>query len=218
MINYGLIGNHDILHFLRKWWIMARVYHIFGGISEQELDGIVDESEFLTITGKKLLEKMGVETGRNVSIGKTTIQNLVNLYNAWKNPDRPFDREIELQIGKVEIPEDDAMLWNKAEELRESFKMRIRIRDYTKIGEEVNLGLGVSIGRSCEISERCEVDFFSTIHDRVFLGKAVLIGKDSDVESGSRLMDKVIIVPRAVVKKNCFVPEGIVFNENKKYQ
>lgn len=197
---------------------MPKIYHIFGGISEQELDGIVDESEFLTITGKKLLEKMGVETGRNVSIGKTTIQNLVNLYNAWKNPDHPINPEIELKIGKVEISENDVMLWDKAEKLRESYKMGIRIGDYTKIGEEVNLGPGVSIGRSCEISERCELDFFSTIHDRVFLGKAVLIGKDSDVESGSRLMDKVVIVPRTVVKKNCFIPEGIVFNENKKYQ
>ncbi len=50
MVNYGLIGNHDI-------------------------------SAFLTKVGKKLLEKMGVETGRNVSVGKTTIQNLFNLYN-----------------------------------------------------------------------------------------------------------------------------------------
>ena len=198
---------------------MPKIYHIFGGISEQELDGIVDESEFLTITGKKLIEKMGVETGRNVSIGKTTIQNLVNLYNAWKNPDRPLDPGIELIIGNhVNIPEDDVMLWNKAEKLRGSYKMGIKIGDYTKIGEEVNLGPGVSIGRSCEISQGCELDFFSTIHDRVFLGKAVLIGKDSDVESGSRLMDKVVIVPRTVVKKNCFIPEGIVFNENKKYQ
>ena len=198
---------------------MPKIYNIFGGISEQELDGIVDESEFLTITGKKLLEKMGVETGRKVSIGKTTIQNLVNLYNAWKNPDRPLDPGIELIIGNhVNIPEDDVMLWNKAEKLREAYKMGIKIGDYTKIGEEVNLGPGVSIGRSCEISQGCELDFFSTIQDRVFLGEAVLIGKDSDVESGSRLMGKVVIVPRTVVKKNCFIPEGIVFNENKKYQ
>jgi len=140
----------------------AKIYHIFGGISEHELDGIVDDSGFLTTTGKMLLEKMGVETGREVSSAKSTIQNLDNLYNSWKNPDRPLHPEIELQIGKVEIPKDDAMLWDKAEKLRGSYEMGIKIGDYTKIGEEVNLGVGVSIGRSCEISERCELEVFST--------------------------------------------------------
>src|SRR4030043_252635 len=75
--------------------------------------GYYVETPFLTITGKKLLEKMGVETGRKVSIGKTTIQNLVNLYNAWKNPDRPLDPGIELIIGNhVNIPDDDVILGN----------------------------------------------------------------------------------------------------------
>jgi len=96
--------------------------------------------------------------------------------------------------------------------------MGIKIGENTKIGEDVNLGLGVSIGKYCEISERCELNIFSTIHDRVYMGRAVFIGRDSDVESGSRLMDKVIIAPRNTVKKNSLIPEGSVFDKNKKYQ
>jgi NDP-sugar pyrophosphorylase family protein len=197
---------------------MAKVYHIFGGISEHELESILDKSGFLTIKGKKLLARMGVQTGIKVSIGKTTIQNLVNLYKAWKTPDHPIAPEIELLVGKLAVPEDDIFIWNKVEELKETYRMGIKIGEFSKIGEEVMIGLGVSIGRYCEVSERCELDLFATILDRVFLGKAVFIGKDSDVESGSRLMDRVVVAPRTVVKENSFIPEVFVFNENKKYQ
>jgi len=156
---------------------MAKVHHIFGGISEHELENILDKSGFLTIKGKKLLVRMGVETGIKVSIGKTTIQNLVNLYNAWKMPDHPIDPRIELLAGKLTVPEDDIFLWNKVEELKEFYRMGIKIGEGTQIGEEVNLGLGVSIGKSCEISEKSELALFSTIHDRVFLGKQSLLEK-----------------------------------------
>ena len=63
------------------------------------------------------------------------------------------------------------------------------------------MGLGFSIGENCEISADCELDMFSTIHDRVFFGKSVFIGKDADVKSGCKLMDRVIITPRSVVKQ-----------------
>ena len=198
---------------------MAKIYHIFGGISQHELKGILDEAGFLTIKGRKLLERIGVEIGERVSIGLSTIQNLVNLYNGWKTPERPIDPESELIIGKyLKIPEDDIFLWNKVEELKQTYKMGIKIARDTKIGDDVVLGLGVSIGKSCEISEKCELDLFSTIHDRVFLGKAVFIGKDSDIESGSQLMDRVTITPRSVVKENSIISKGTVFKENKKYQ
>jgi len=80
---------------------MGKVYHIFGGILEHELEGILDKSGFLTIKGRRLLGRIGVETGPKVAIGKSTIQNLVNLYNVWRRPARPIDLEIELLIGNL---------------------------------------------------------------------------------------------------------------------
>lgn len=198
---------------------MVRVYHIFGGISESELEGISDRFGFLTTIGKKLLERIGVETGAGVSIGRSTVQNLVSLYNAWKAPQHPLDPETEVIIGKcLQVPEDDVLLWNKVEELKQSYKMGIKIGRKTKIGNDVLLGLGVSIGEYCEISADCELDMFSTIHDRVILGKSVFIGKDSDVESGCKLKNRVIVSPRSVVKKNSIIKGGKVFKENTKYQ
>ena len=198
---------------------MVKVYHIFRGISQSELEGILHESGFLTTIGKKLLERIGVKTESGVSIGRGTVQNLVNLYNAWKAPEHPLDPETDLLVGKfLKVPEDDVLLWNKVEELRQSYRMGIKIGRDTKIGDDVLLGLGVSIGENCEISADCELDMFSTIQDRVFLGKSVFIGKDANVESGCRLMDRVIVTPRSVVKENSIIGEGNVFKGNKKYQ
>jgi acetyltransferase-like isoleucine patch superfamily enzyme len=196
-----------------------KVRHIFGGISESNLEGFLDETGFLTAAGKRSLENLGVKTGARVSIGRTTLRNLAEVYNAWRAPERPVDAKAELLIGReIDVPEDDLFLWDKLEQLRRSYKMRITIGDNTKIGAEVNIGLGVSIGSDCEISERCELDMFSTLHDGVFLGRGVFVGKDSDVESGSRLLDKAVIAPRCVVKKKSLIRPGAVFKENKKYQ
>lgn len=198
---------------------MVKVRHIFRGISQAELEGVFDEAGFLTPNGKKLLERIGVKTGAGVSIRPSTVQNLVNLHNAWKAPKQPLDPETEVIIGNcLRVPEDDVLLWNKVEELRKSYKMGIEIGRDTKIGDNVLLGLGVSIGEHCEISTDCELDIFSTVHDRVFLGKSVFVGKDSDVESGCKLMGRVTVSPRSVVKKNSIIKEGSVFKGNKKYQ
>jgi choline kinase len=61
---------------------MVKVHHIFGGISQSELEGVLDEAGFLTTIGKKLLERIGVKTGARVSIGESTVQKLVSLYNS----------------------------------------------------------------------------------------------------------------------------------------
>ncbi len=79
--------------------------------------------------------------------------------------------------------------------------MGIKIGEGTKIGENVRLGLGVSIGRYCDISDNCEWCIFSTVKDRVYLGKASFVGKDSDIESDSRVMSRAVIAPRNIVKK-----------------
>jgi acetyltransferase-like isoleucine patch superfamily enzyme len=198
---------------------MVKIYHLFGGISQFELENIIDEFGFITTDGKKLLERIGVKTEAGVSIGRSTLQNLVSLYNAWKSPGRSLDKETDLLVGKVlRVPEDDVLLWNKVEELRQSYKMGIKIGRNTKIGDDVLLGIGVSIGENCEISSNCELDMFSTIQDRVFLGKSVFTGKDSDVESGCRIMDRVTVSPRSVVKKNSIIKKNIMFKENIKYQ
>jgi NDP-sugar pyrophosphorylase family protein len=198
---------------------MAQIHHIFSGISEEELDGALSKSGVLTIKGHDLLRRMGVETGPKLSIGMTTIQNLVILYNEWKRPKTRVHPETELIIGNyIEIPEDDVYLYGKSNELTQFFKMGIKVGEGTKVGETVHIGLGVSIGRYCEISELCDLCIFSTLHDRVHLGKAVFVGKDSDVESGSRIMAKAVIGPRNIVKENSIIPEGSVFNENKKYR
>jgi len=198
---------------------MVKGRHIFGGISQHELEGILDGCGLLTANGKKLLERIGVHTEAGVSIGRSTIQNLVSLYNAWKAPEHPLDPETDLLVGKcLRVPEDDIFLWNKVEELRRSYRMGIKIGRQTKIANDVLLGLGVSIGNHCELSEGCELDMFSTIHDGVFFGKSVFIGKDSDVESGCRLIDRVIVAPRCVVIENSIIREDTVVKENKKYQ
>jgi len=198
---------------------MTEIHHIFKGIPEHELEGVLDQSGFLTIKGQDLLRRIGVETEAKVSIGKSTIQNLVSLYNEWKKPKTPLDPESELIIGKfLSIPEDDVYLQGKLDVLRKSYKMGIKIGEGTKVGEEVSLGLGVSIGRHCEISDLCELCIFSTIHDRVYIGKAAFIGKDCDIEAGSRVMAKAVIAPRNIVKENSVITEGIVFDENRKYR
>lgn len=198
---------------------MTEIRHIFGGISEYELDGVLDESGFLTTKGQELLRKIGVNTEAKVSIGKTTIKNLVSLYNDWKRPGTSIDSETELIIGKfLSIPEDDVYLQERWDALWHSFKMGIKVGEGTKIGEDVSLGLGVSIGRYCEISDLSELCSFCTIQDRVFLGKRSFVGKDSDIQSGSMLMPKAVIAPRNIVKENSFIPEGTVFNANMKYR
>jgi len=197
---------------------MAKIHHIFGGIAEHELDGILDESGFVTTQGQKLLRKIGVETEKKVSIGKTTIKNLFVLYNGWKTPKIPIDPETELIVGNfLKIPEDDTYLLKKWEILEQSFNMGIKIGEGTRIGEDVGLGLGVSVGRYCEVSDLCELCIFSTIHDRVYLGKSAHIGKDSDVKSGSRVMARAVVAERTIVKENSLIAEGIVFKDNKKY-
>jgi acetyltransferase-like isoleucine patch superfamily enzyme len=198
---------------------MTEIYHIFKGIPEHELEGVLDKSGFLTTKGQELLKRIGVETEAKVSVGMSTIQNLVNLYNEWKRPKAPLDPESEFIIGKfLGIPEDDVYLQEKLNVLTKSYRMGIKIGEGTRIGEEVSLGLGVSIGRYCEISDLCELCIFSTIHDRVSLGKAVFVGKDSDLEAGSRIMAKAVIAPRNIVKENSGITEGIVFDENRKYR
>ena len=198
---------------------MAKVYHIFGVIPEHEIDGMVDELGFLTAKGQRLLKKIGVETGPKVSIKKSTIRALVSLYNQWKRPNRQIDPETELIVGKfLGIPEEDIYLEERLDELRHSFRMGIKIGEGTIIGEDVMLGLGVTIGRFCEISDHCEICIFSTLHDKVHLGKSAFIGKDSDVESESRIMPKAVIAPRNIVKKKSLIAEGSVFNRGNKYQ
>ena len=198
---------------------MAKVYHIFGVIPEHEIDGMVDELGHLTAKGQKLLKRIGVETGPKVSINKSTIRALVDLYNQWKRPHRQIDSETELIVGKfLGIPEEDIYLEERLDELRHSFRMGIKIGEGTIIGEDVMLGLGVTIGRFCEISDHCEICIFSTLHDKVHLGKSAFIGKDSDVESESRIMPKAVIAPRNIVKKKSLIAEGSVFNRSNKYQ
>ena len=198
---------------------MAKVYHIFGVIPEHEIDGMVDELGYLTAKGQKLLKRIGVETGPKVSIKKSTIRALVSLYNQWKRPHRQIDSETELIVGKfLGIPEEDIYLEERLDELRQSFRMGIKIGEGTIIGEDVMLGLGVTIGRFCEISDNCEICIFSTLHDKVHLGKSAFVGKDSDVESESRIMPKAVIAPRNIVKKKSLIAEGTVFNRRHKYQ
>ena len=198
---------------------VAKVYHIFGVIPEDEIDGMVDEQGFITAKGQKLLKRIGVETGSKVSIKKSTIRVLVNLYNEWKRPRRRIDSETELIVGKfLGIPEEDIYLEERLGELRQSFKMGIKVGEGTRIGENVMLGLGVSIGKFCKISDNCEICIFSTIYDKVHLGKSAFVGKDSDVESESRIMSKAVIAPRNIVKKKSLIAEGSVFNRSNKYQ
>ena len=198
---------------------MAKVYHIFGVIPEHEIDGMVDKQGFITAKGQKLLKRIGVETGSKVSIKKSTIRSLINLYNEWKRPHRRIDSETELIVGKfLGIPEEDIYLEERLGELRQSFRMGIKIGDGTRIGDAVMLGLGVSIGRFCEISDNCEICIFSTLHDKVHLGKSAFVGKDSEIESESRIMPKAVIAPRNVVKKKSLIAEGSVFNRSNKYQ
>ena len=198
---------------------MAKVYHIFGVIPDHEIDGMVDELGYLTAKGQKLLKRIGVETGPKVSINKSTIRALVNLYNQWKRPHRQIDPETELIVRKfLGISEGDIYLEERLDELRHSFRMGIKIGEGTIIGEDVMLGLGVTIGRFCEISDHCEICIFSTLHDKVHLGKSAFIGKDSDVESESRIMPKAVIAPRNIVKKKSLIAEGSVFNRANKYQ
>ena len=198
---------------------VAKVYHIFGVIPEQEIDGMVDEQGFITANGQTLLKRIGVGTGSKVSIKKSTLRSLINLYNEWKRPHRRIDPEIELIVGKfLGTPEEDIYLEDRLDELRQSFRMGIKVGEGTRIGEDVMLGLGVSIGRFCEISDNCEICIFSTLHDKIHLGKSAFIGKDSDVESESRIMAKAVIAPRNIVKKKSLIAEGSVFNRNNKYQ
>ena len=198
---------------------MAKVYHIFGVIPEDEIDGMVDEQGFITAKGQKLLKRIGVETGSRVSIKKSTIKVLVNLYNEWKRPHRRIDSETELIVGKfLEIPEEDIYLEERLDELRQSFRMGIKVGEGTSIGEDVMLGVGVSIGKFCEISDYCEICIFSTIHDKVHLGKSAFVGRDSDIRSESRILPKAVIAPRNIVKKKSLIAEGSVFNRINKYQ
>jgi acetyltransferase-like isoleucine patch superfamily enzyme len=198
---------------------MAKVYHIFGVIPEHEIGGMVDEQGFVTPKGQKLLKRIGVETGPGVSINKSTIRALVRLYNEWKRPHRQIDSETELIVGKfLGIPEEDIYLEERLDELRHSFRMGIKIGEGTRIGDTVMLGLGVSIGKFCEISDNCEICIFSTLHDKVHLGKSAFIGKDSEIESESRIMPKAVIAPRNIVKKKSLIAEGSVFNRGNKYQ
>jgi len=71
--------------------IMAEIYPLFGVIPEHEIDGVVDEHGVITPKGRGLLKRIGVETESDVSIKKSTIRLLINLYNEWKRP-RPSDR------------------------------------------------------------------------------------------------------------------------------
>jgi acetyltransferase-like isoleucine patch superfamily enzyme len=176
--------------------------HQIERISEDELESILNQSGFVSAKGDHLLGKMGIIVGKKVKIGKRTIHNLVNWYNTWEQP-------------QSLIIKDNVQLWDKAEALIRSCKMGIEIGEGTKIGDEVSLGLGVSIGKECEIMDGCELCIFSTIGDRVYLGKAVLLGEGSDVESGSRILDRVIIAPRNVVRKDSFIPSGVIFDESK---
>ena len=198
---------------------VAKVYHIFGVIPEDEIDGMVDEQGFITVKGKKLLKRIGVETGSKVSIKKSTIKILVNLYNEWKRPHRRIDLETELIVGKfLGTPEEDTYLEERLDELRQSFRMGIKVGEGTSIGEDVMLGVGVSIGKFCEISDYCEICIFSTIRDKVHLGKSAFVGRDSDIRSESRILPKAVIAPRNIVKKKSLIAEGSVFNRSNKYQ
>lgn len=198
---------------------MAKIYHLFGVIPEHEIDGMVDALGYLTVKGQKLLKRIGVETGPKVSIKRSTIRSLVNLYNEWKRPHRQIDSETELIVGKfLGIPEEDTYLEERLDELRHSFRMGIKIGEGTIIGEDVMLGLGVTIGRFCEISDHCEICIFSTLHDKVHIGKSAFVGKDSDIESESRIMPKAVIAPRNIVRKKSLITEGSVYNRNNKYQ
>ena len=198
---------------------MAKVYHIFGVIPEDEIDGMVDEQGFITVKGKKLLKRIGVETGSKVSIKKSTIRVLVNLYNEWKRPRPRIDSETELIVGQfLGTPEEDVYLEDRLDELRQSFRMGIKVGEGTRIGEDVMLGVGVSIGKFCEISDYCEICIFSTIRDKVHWGKSAFVGKDSDIESESRILPKAVIAPRNIVKKKSLIAEGSVFNRSNKYQ
>jgi acetyltransferase-like isoleucine patch superfamily enzyme len=197
---------------------VAEIYRMFGVIPEDEIDGIADEQGVITIEGRKLLKRIGVETGSKVSIRKSTIRSLINLYNEWKRPHRRIDSETELIVGKfLGIPEEDIYLEDRLSELRHSFRMGIRIGGGTRIGEHVMLGLGVSIGKFCEVSDQCEICMFSTIHDNVYLGKSAFVGKDSEIESGSKIMPKAVIAPRNLVKEKSSIAEGSVFNQGNKY-
>jgi NDP-sugar pyrophosphorylase family protein len=197
---------------------VAEIHHIFGVIPEHEIDGMVDEQGVITIEGRKLLKRIGVETGSKVSIRKSTIRSLINLYNEWKRPHRRIDSETELIVGKfLGIPEEDIYLEDRLNELRHSFRMGIRIGGGSRIGEDVMLGLGVSIGKFCEVSDQCEICMFSTIHDNVYLGKSAFVGKDSEIESGSKIMPKAVIASRNLVKEKSSIAEGSVFNQGNKY-
>ena len=198
---------------------MAKVYHIFGVIPEDEIDGMVDEQGFITAKGQKLLKRIGVETGSKVLIKKSTIRVLVNLYNEWKRPRPRIDSETELIVGQfLGTPEEDVYLEDRLDELRQSFRMGIKVGEGTRIGEDVMLGVGVSIGKFCEISDYCEICIFSTIHDKVHLGKSAFVGRDSDIRSESRILPKAVIAPRNIVKKKSLIAEGSVFNRINKYQ
>jgi len=198
---------------------VAKVYHIFGVIPDHEIDGMVDELGYLTAKGQKLLKRIGVETGPKVSINKSTIRALVSLYNQWKRPHSQIDPETELIVGKfLGIPEEDIYLEERLDELRHSFRMGIKIGEGTIIGEDVMLGLGVTIGRFCEISDHCEICIFLHPSRQGPPRKSAFIGKDSDVESESRIMPKAVIAPRNIVKKKSLIAEGSVFNRGNKYQ
>lgn len=198
---------------------MADMTPIFGVIPEHEIDGIVDEQDFITPKGRELLKRIGVETGPKVSIKKSTIRSLIILYNQWRRPRPRTDPETELIVGKfLRIPEEDVYLEERMDELRRTFKMGIRISEGTRIGEDVMLGLGISIGKFCEVSDNCEICVFATIHDRVHLGKSVFVGRDSEIESESRIMSRAVIAPRNIIRKKSLIAEGSVFNQGNKYR
>ena len=179
---------------------------------------MVDEQGVITPKGRELLKRIGVERESNVSIRKSTLRLLINLYNEWKRPRPRIDTETELIVGKfLGIPEEDIHLEERLGELRHSFKMGIKIGEGTRIGEDVMLGLGVSIGKFCEVSDYCEICVFATVHDKVYLGKSAFVGKDSEIGSESRIMANATVAPRNIVKKKSIIAEGSVFNQGKKY-
>jgi UDP-3-O-[3-hydroxymyristoyl] glucosamine N-acyltransferase len=107
-------------------------------------------------------------------------------------------------------------LENRLSTSRHCIKLGIKIGEGTKIGKNVYLGLGATIGKCCRISDLAEICMGSILHDRVYIGKEAIVCKDSEVEADSQLMDRAIVAPRTLVKRNVIIFPGCVFTQNNK--
>ncbi len=180
------------------------ITHLFQGIPNSKLDPELSSQENLENL-REDFARLGIEIGQNVSIGNSTLEQLLLIVNTALEPPEPIPEEMEILLGGCILGPSAARTAEDLENSKDDNDFNITIGDNVIIGENCHLDSSVKIGKNTIIGDKViigtgtEIGDFCEISSHVFFGTDCTVGDCTKADSHTTVGAETVIHPRSQI-------------------